>query len=697
VTNLFRFQEMQTRVQDAGDGLHDLLYEEIDCSGVIDDNPHRRIIEHLRTVYRKNDLSGLLPLGEMDSMALPGETYKLAFTPGLLNVYQRKRSGQDPENLLPDPTAVLDSRAADGGGYVDLDGNGHWWIPSGQVFYWRNTAYDPVQELDFARKHFFLTHRFCDPFGNNTVVAYDSSETDPQRNYSLLLTETCDPLDNTVLAQNNNRVLQPKLITDPNGAVSEALFDALGMVVATAVHKGCIGDSLRNIQADLTQKQVDGFFADPRGQGVSRLGTATTCIVYDVDRYYRTSNPDMPPYAATVARETHVSELRPKPAIENPTNTTNATVEVPDADAIRFKVGDIVTYCGVDADALHSDTMTVFSVDAAGSGGAGKTLITLSGVWTTPPVADDLLVIANPVPSDEQKVQVSFSYSDGFGREIQKKIQAEPEPVNDVHTDPRWVGSGWTIFNNKGKPVRQYEPFFDDSHDFRFGKEVGVSPILFYDPVERVVATLHPNNTYEKVVFDPWHQKTWDVNDTVAFDPRTDTDISGYVGEYFEQIAPEPDTWETWLQQRPEQKAAVRTLPHADTPTVAYLDSLGRTFLTVANNGKDANGNNVFYNTSIVLDIEGNQREVIDAKDRIVMQYDYDMLGNRIHQASMEAGERWMLNDVMGKPVLILPMTVRSRAVSPACCRTSVTPTTLSAISPVSAMMHSNPFISRDR
>ena len=37
--------------------------------------------------------------------------------------------------------------------------------------------------------------------------------------------------------------------------------------------------------------------------------------------------------------------------------------------------------------------------------------------------------------------------------------------------------------------------------------------------------------------------------------------------------------------------------------------------------------------------------------DRVVMRYDYDMLGNRIHQASMEAGERWMLNDVAGKPL----------------------------------------------
>ena len=33
------------------------------------------------------------------------------------------------------------------------------------------------------------------------------------------------------------------------------------------------------------------------------------------------------------------------------------------------------------------------------------------------------------------------------------------------------------------------------------------------------------------------------------------------------------------------------------------------------------------------------------------MQYDYDLLGNRVHQASMDAGERWTLSDVAGKPI----------------------------------------------
>ena len=68
------------------------------------------------------------------------------------------------------------------------------------------------------------------------------------------------------------------------------------------------------------------------------------------------------------------------------------------------------------------------------------------------------------------KLQVSFSFSDGFSREIQRKSQAEPGPLvdNGPTVTPRWVGSGWVIYNNKGKPVRQYEPFFDSTYDFAF-------------------------------------------------------------------------------------------------------------------------------------------------------------------------------------------------------------------------------------
>ena len=104
-------------------------------------------------------------------------------------------------------------------------------------------------------------------------------------------------------------------------------------------------------------------------------------------------------------------------------------------------------------------------------------------------------------------------------------------------------------------------------------------------------------------------------------------------------------------------------------PTTAHFDALGRPFLTVARNrvvcaGHDLDGTEDSVATRVELDIEGNQRAVRDERQlpvndlptgaleqRIVMRYAYDMLGNRIHQLSMEAGARWMLNDVTGKPI----------------------------------------------
>lgn len=552
----------------------------------------KRLIERVRTLYRGNDLTSLLPLGRLDSQALPGEAYKLAFTPGLLTqVFQRRIDGQSPENLLQDPADVLGNPGPDKGGYVDLDGDGHWWIPSGRVFYTvdadiSDPAATAAQELSEANQHFFVPRMYIDPFGQSTTVDYDA--------HDLLIRETCDAVGNSITADNDYRVLQPRIVTDPNRNRVEAAFDTLGMVAGTAVMgkvEENLGDRLNDFDADPAQSPVDLFFdaEDPHLPAPDLLKGATTRIVYGLDRFLRTrqTHPEdpeqwLPVYAATVARETHVSD---------------------------------------------------------------------------------------PLPADGLKIQVSFSYSDGFGREIQKKIQAEPGPLveDGPEVSPRWVGSGWTIFNNKGKPVRQYEPFFSNTHHFEFARTAGVSPILFYDPVERVVATLHPNHAYEKVVFDPWQQKTWDVNDTVLLDPASDDDVKGF----FLRL-PEADYLPTWYENRvsgdvgsSEQTAAQKTAVHAATPTLAHLDTLGRAFLTEAHNRFERDGAIVEerYATRINIDIEGNQREVIDARDRIVMRYDYSIAGperdeygaptsaNRIHQASMEAGERWMLNDVIGKPI----------------------------------------------
>jgi RHS repeat-associated protein len=605
--------------------------DEVPYEAAATGNPCRRPIERLRTLYRRDDLDGLLPLGELHSLALPGESYKLAFTPGLLStVFQRPRPGQTAESLLPDPSAVLGGQAGNRGGYLGsqtmkadgrfpaTDADDHWWIPSGQPFFTADPDDPAATELAQARQHFFLPRRYRDPFGKDAFVDFDAND--------LLMTETRDALGNRVTVDvNDYRVLQPRLVSDPNRNRTEVAFDALGMVVGTAVmgkREAGLGDNLDGFVADLTQTEIEEFFANPQEPDANDplkrsrataivhqlLGKASTRIIYDLVRFRRTRKdyPDEPgkwepSFAATIARETHVSDLK---------------------------------------------------------------------------------------QGQESKLQVSFSYSDGFGREIQKKIQAEPGPPDADDppasiVNPRWVGSGWTIFNNKGKPVRQYEPFFSATHDYEFGVMVGRSPVLFYDAAERVIATLHPNHTYEKVVFDPWQQTTYDVNDTCAprnqqtGDPRTDPDIGGYVAEYFKALPVDPaQPWQTWHAQRVggamgthERDAAQRAAAHADTPTTVHFDALGRPFLTVARNrvvcpGHDLDGIEDSFATRVELDIEGNQRAVRDERrlpvsdlptgaieQRIVMRYAYDMLGSRIHQLSMEAGARWMLNDVAGKPI----------------------------------------------
>ncbi len=544
----------------------------IDYHQIPTDGLQKRIIEQVRTHYRpddlgdaQNDLLALLPLGVVESLALPGESYGLAFTPEHLTAIYGDRINED---MLTEE-----------GAYVHSEGDTNWWIPSGRSFFSINPVGTPAEELSEARTHFFNGRRIQDPFGETFTVDYDT--------YQLMPMRTTDPLGNSVSATHDYRVLQPVETTDPNGNRAAVAFDVLGMVVGTATmgkESENLGDFLDGFQADLTQDQIDAFLALPRGPPATELlGNATSRIIYDETRFQRL---ERPPFVAIVARETHVGDL-----------------------------------------------------------GAGE----------------------------ETSVQVSLAYSDGFDRIIQNKVQAEPGPIEEggPTAEPRWVTSGWTIFNNKGNPVRQYEPFFSSSHGFEFGVSVGVSPTLFYDPVGRVVATLYPNHTWEKAVFDPWRQENWDVNDTVLLDPANDEDV----GDFFRRL-PNSDLLPTWHSLRTdlahaaeatarwpdaerrqdEAGAAGKAAAHADTPGIVYLDSLGRPFLSIADNGADGR-----YETRTEQDIEGASLRVVDARGNAVMTYQlesddqpiigYDIAGRRLFEHGMDSGDRRVLMDIAGAPI----------------------------------------------
>lgn len=240
----------------------------------------------------------------------------------------------------------------------------------------------------------------------------------------------------------------------------------------------------------------------------------------------------------------------------------------------------------------------------------------------------------------------SVEYSDGAGRVVLAKAVAEPGKYKtlengsvvekDSGTDVRWVGSGRTVYNNAGNPVKQYEPYFSGTDDYESEPaivETGVTPVLHYDPLDRLVRTDLPDGTFSRVEFATWEQRSFDQNDTVL--------ESGW---YADRNSPDPAGNEPASS---EKRAAWLSAKHADTPSVEYLDAQGRPFYSVADNGTLGR-----YATLTVFDVLGNPLSVKDAKGRVVMAYAYNSLSAACRTESMDAGERRTLPAVDGLPVL---------------------------------------------
>lgn len=621
ITNLIDFGTLREQVDTACNGNHDLDPTDLDNSTADRPNTYRRLLTRTRTLYNKDNLTGALPFGQLEPRAFPYEQYALAFTPAVLATYRRTHNGS-VENLIPD-TDILGKE----GGYLsgDLaktqnlfptnDPRGLWWTRSGRTGYSPNES----EDLAFAIDHFYLPHRHTDPFGNTTTVSYDD--------HKLLATETRDPLDNRITAGTRHangaidddgldyRVLAPKLIADPNRNRAAVAYDTLGMVVGTAVMgkpERAEGDSLEGF-APVTDLEADLTTAHIR----KPLDDPWSILADATTRIT---------YDLHAYRDT-ANQPQPQPVV------------------------------------AHTLARETHAADLA--------------------------------PGQQTKIQHTFSYTDGFGRSLQTKTQAEPGPVptrnpngdiivdaehQPVMTDhdvaPRWVGTGWTIYNNKGQPVRRYEPFFTDTHRYEPDQRIGVSPTIFYDPLGRPIVTLHPDHTYDKTTFDPWQQTVHDVNDTVTTDPRTDPDTETYVADYFAALetANPGHPWLTWYAQRInddthplEKQAAQKAESHDDTPTTTHFDTLGRPVVTVTYNRISdpahrhrQDGLDSLIPSRVRLDIQGNTITVHDVsnnapantvEERIVARYRYDLLARRIRDESMDAGTRWTLSDVADNPI----------------------------------------------
>jgi RHS repeat-associated protein len=476
---------------------------------------NRELLAQSLTIYNNNDCTAALPSGQAAYHGIPFQVKEAVVTEDqLINTFDYGLGN-----------ARVDANMLTAAGYQQ----------AGNLFY-RHSG-----KIDYDLDGFFLPITNYDPLsGQSYQVKYDD--------YSLAAVETYFEFLGhnkiTTSGELDYRTLQLARMTDPNKNHQRAIFDELGMVIATAVtSKNGDGDNLDDYEipqvpdADMRA----AIFANPHDY----LQEATSYFYYDLHAWQRDGHPN---YTLSIVRETHVSE-------------------------------------------------------------------------------------ENGPPS---KTQINFSYSDGLGQTVMVKAQAEPGDVYDVASDsvlsadPRWVGNGRTVFNNKGKPVKQYEPYFSSYFDYETETvlvEFGVTPILHYDPLGRNIQTDLPDGTYTKVEFSPWWQKTYDQNDTVSA-PNNAWYTQKSAGNSF------------------EQRAAALATDHADTPKVEHLDTLGRVFLLQDDNGTDG-----IYDTRFRLDILGNQIEVEDARGRLITKNHFNLINEPILTESMDAGRRWSLTNIMGNPL----------------------------------------------
>jgi RHS repeat-associated protein len=211
-------------------------------------------------------------------------------------------------------------------------------------------------------------------------------------------------------------------------------------------------------------------------------------------------------------------------------------------------------------------------------------------------------------PGVASEIQISLSYSDGYGRVIESKARTGPgmvimrDPYGKIMGDEqnqlvrgaareRWIVTGRTVYNNKGNPAEQYQPYFSATPDYEDQTEITsddlVPPpsITHYDALQRVIRTDTPKGFFSKVEFTPWETKSYDENDTVPDSVYYQSFIQAY-DEFNAQYPATPNRAQAKAKQSldNEYDALSKAAACYNTPAIAILDNAGRTFRSVVNN-----------------------------------------------------------------------------------------------------------------
>ena len=414
-----------------------------------------------------------------------------------------------------------------------------------------------------------------DPLGHTTTIRYD---------HELLPNSVQDAVGLETTAAYNYRVMQPSLVTDPNGNRTAVEYSPIGLPLSIAV----IGKD---------DAQQGDRRREPNLPAQAALDYPSTRFEYNF-RAFDDSPPDdrEPISVRALKRQEHFWDIV---HAENEQRRANGQPDLtePEIDAL-FPANELAVY--------------------------------------------------------NARFIEAREYSDGFGRLLQTRTQGEeerfgdpalgdgvvPAGQGDAHdrdvvagaenhnpASPNVVVSGWQTYDNKGRVVEKYEPYFDVGWDYDPpASPQGVKATMFYDPRGQVVRTLNPDGSEQRVIYG----RPPDLTDPTAFEP-TPWEAYTYDANDLAPLSHAPDG--TALTPRAPQS-------HHYTPSSIEIDAMGRTVKAVQRLSQTEE-----IVTRSEYDLRGNVLKVIDPLGRAAFVHVFDLANRRLYLTSIDAGERWTVFD----------------------------------------------------